>query len=108
MTSTDGAGPAEARTWKLHPDLPCEWQEPKCLSHHLLLSKMCVSRKLELEEELYSTPGPLVRDVDISNLVLNMTLDTCPCRPFFGLFPSLAAGLLLETLTPVFLVEEAK
>lgn len=47
-----GLGQAEARNQELHSGFPCEWQKHKPGVFHLLLSRVHIGRKLELEEEL--------------------------------------------------------
>lgn len=46
-----GLGLAEARSWELIPDLPCEWQRPNHLSLHLQPPRVSIGRMLELDTE---------------------------------------------------------
>lgn len=69
MSTQLGLSQPVARSWAFHLDLQV-WQRPICLSHYLLPSSVCVSRKLESVVELQLEPGTPGKDVGVFNGIL--------------------------------------
>lgn len=74
MPTTAWAFQVRVRRQKLNSGLPCEWQEHKYLIHHLLLSRMHIIKKQELEVVLQFE---LVWHVGILNGVWIAVSNTC-------------------------------
>lgn len=65
----------------LNPGVPLGWQGPKALRHHLLPSKVCISRNLGLEAE----PGLKPRHLDMGYRVPSSILTGVPTQAFIFL-----------------------
>lgn len=80
---------AEARNLELIVGLPYGWQEPKSLSHHLLLPKVYIIRKLELEAEPGLKPKHSLWDASISSSIMTAAPSTHPHLYFLTFMPHL-------------------